>query len=160
MQFGLAEKHRPYRCILWRSFETFRPVDVYEFLRPIFGNKASTYLAQDVCQEHAKSCSEEYCLAAKTVFESMYMDDVMKSVSNVEKAVGLWHDLKELLGLAGMKIRKWCSNEPDVFRDMPVEDRAGNIHFEDGNMPTIKTLGVLREIKRGCVYIPVGCTPL
>ena len=51
LQVGLAEKDRPYHCILWRSFETFRPADVYEFLRLIFGDKASPYLAQDVCQE-------------------------------------------------------------------------------------------------------------
>ena len=84
------------------SLETFRPADVYEFLRLIFGDKASPYLAQ----EHAKSHSEEYPEAAKTVLESMYMDDVMKSVSNVEKAVGLWCNLTKLLGLAEMKIRK------------------------------------------------------
>ena len=115
MQVGLAEKDRPYHCILWHSLETFRPADVYEFLRLIFGDKASPYLAQDVCQEHSKSHSEEYPEAAKTVLESMYMDDVVKSVSNVEKAVGLWRNLTKLLGLAGMKIRKWCSNEADVL---------------------------------------------
>ena len=54
----------------------------------------------------------------------MYMDDVIKSVFSVEKAVGLWHDFTELLGLAGMKIRKWCSN-------IPVEDGAGDINLED-----------------------------
>ena len=71
----------------------------------------------------------------------------MKSISNVQKAVGLQRDLTELLGLAGMRIRKWCSNEPDVLRDIPMEDRAGNIHLEDGNMLTIKILGVLRKSK-------------
>ena len=147
LQVGLAEKDRPYHCILWCSLETFRPADVYEFLRLTFGDKASPYLAQDVCQEYAKSHSEEYPEAAKTVLESMYMDDVMNSVSNVEKSVGLWRNLTKLLGLAGMKIRKWCSNEPDVLRDIPVEDRAGNIRLEDGNMPTIKTLGVLWKSK-------------
>ena len=138
LQVGLSEKDRPYHWILWCNLETFRPADVYEFLRLIFGEKASPYLAQDGCQEHAKSHSEEYPEAAKTVLESMCMDDVMKSVSNVEKAVGLWHNLTKLLGLAGMKIRKWCSNEPDVLRDIPVEDRAGNILLKDGNLPTIK----------------------
>ena len=86
MQVGLAEKDRPYHCILWRSFETFRPADVNEFLRFIFGDKASPCLAQDVCQEHAKSHSEKRPEAAKTVLESMYMDDVKKSVSSAEKA--------------------------------------------------------------------------
>ena len=122
LQVGLAEKNRPYHCILWRSFETFRPVDVYELLEFIFRDKALLYLVQNVCQEHAKSRSEEYPEAAKTVCESMNMDDIMKSVSSVQKAIGLWHDLTELLRLAGMKIRKWCSNEPDVLRDIPVED--------------------------------------
>ena len=40
LQVGLAEKDRPYHCILWRSLETFRPADVYEFLRLTFGDKA------------------------------------------------------------------------------------------------------------------------
>ena len=83
LQVGLAET-KPYHCILWRNFETFRPADVYEFLRLIFKNNASPHLAQDVCQEHDKSHSEEYPEAAKTVHELMYMNDVMKSVSNVE----------------------------------------------------------------------------
>ena len=118
--------------------QTFRPADVYEFLRLIFGVKASPYLAQDVCQKHAKSHSKEYPEVAKTVLESMYMNDVMKSVSDVEKVVGLLHNLTELLGLAGMKIRKWCSNKPDILRDIPMEDRAGNIHLEDGTCLLLK----------------------
>ena len=77
----------------------------------------------------------------------MYMDDVMKSVSSVEKAIGLRHDLTELLGLTGIKVRKWCSNKPDVLKHIPVEDRAGNIHLEDGKMSTIKTLGVFWKSK-------------
>ena len=89
LQVGLDEKDRPYHYILWRSFETFKPVNVYEFLRLIFGDKASPSLAQDVCQEHAKCHLEEYPEVAKTVLESMYMDNIMKSVSSVEKAVGL-----------------------------------------------------------------------
>ena len=84
----------------------------------------------------------------------------MKSVSSVEKAVGLWHDLTERLGLAGMRIRKWCSNEPDVLRDIPVEDRADNIHLDNGNIPGIKNFRSVVEIKRRCIYIPVGCTHL
>ena len=46
-----------------------------------------------------------------------------------------------------MKVRKWCSNEPDVLRDIPVEDRAGNVHLADGKMPTFKTLGVVWKSK-------------
>ena len=45
LQVGLAEKNRPYHCSLWCSFETFRPVDVYELLRLIFRDKALLYLA-------------------------------------------------------------------------------------------------------------------
>ena len=67
LQVGLAEKDQHYHCIIWCSLETFRSEDVCEFLRLIFGNTASPYLAQDVCQEHAKSHSEEYPEAAKTV---------------------------------------------------------------------------------------------
>ena len=51
LQVGLAERDLPYHCILGRSYETFGPADVYEFLRFIFVDKASPYLAQDIFQE-------------------------------------------------------------------------------------------------------------
>ena len=43
VQVGLAEKARPYHCIIWRSFEIFRLEDVHEFLTLIFSEKASPY---------------------------------------------------------------------------------------------------------------------
>ena len=73
----------------------------------------------------------------------MYMDDVMDSVIDIPTAIRLRCGLTELFALAGMEIPKWCSNETAVFGDIPEDDCVTDIHSKNGQLPTIKTLGVL-----------------
>ena len=49
-----------------------------------------------------------------------------------------------------MKIRKLCSNEPDVLRDIPVED---------GNMSIVKTLGILWKSKENVFTFQLVAPP-
>ena len=143
LQVGLAEEDRPYHCIMWRNMEANRRPDIFEFQRLIFGDKSSPYLAQDVCRHHVESYAEIFPEAAKTIIDAMYMDDVMDSVTDIPTAIKLRRDLTELFALAGMRIHKWCSNETVVLEDIPEDDRVTDVHLENGQLPTIKTLGVL-----------------
>ena len=143
LQVGLAEEDRPYHCIMWRNMEANKRPDIFEFQRLVFGDKSSPYLAQDVCRHHAESYAEIFPEAAKTIIDSMYMDDVMDSVTDIPTAIKLRRDLKELFALAGMWIHKWCSNETVVLEDIPEDDGVTDVQLENGQLPTIKTLGVL-----------------
>ena len=123
--------------------EANRRPEIFEFQWLIFGDKSSPYLAQDVCRHHAESYAEIFPEAAKTIIDSMYMDDVMDSVTDIPTVIKLRHDLTELFALVGMWIHKWCSNEKVVFEDIAEDDHVTDVHLEDGQLPTIKTLGVL-----------------
>ena len=67
----------------------------------------------------------------------------MENVSDISTAINLCCDLTELFALAGMLIHKWCSNEKAVLEDIPEDDRVADVHLENGQLPTIKTLGFL-----------------
>jgi hypothetical protein len=141
----MAESDRPYHSFLLRDLKSGTP-DVYEFQRLVSGDKASPYLAQAVCREHAKRNANEYPDAAMTVLDSMYMDDTLDPVSNVAEVINLRRNLTAMMAQAGMKIRKWCSNEAAVMADVSPLDRAqGSIEIRDKTFPTIKALGVTWE---------------
>ncbi|CAB4002342.1 Hypothetical predicted protein [Paramuricea clavata] len=62
---------------------------------------------------------------------------------------------------AGMKIRKWCSNEAAVMVDVSPLDRAqGSIEIRDKTLPTIKTLGVMWEASNDLLTFQYAAPPI
>ena len=109
----------------------------------VFGVNSSPFQAQFVAREHARKHQPEFPLAAETILESTYMDDSMDSVPDVRTAVELYNQLSELWGSAGMQARKWLSNEPEVLQSIPSSDCATEVYLDHGELPQVKTLGVL-----------------
>ena len=141
-QVIMAKKDRRYHRFLWRGLDLTRPPDVYEAIRLMFGDRASPYLARYVVRQHAEDNKEVCPLAAAIILLQMYMDDVMTSLETEDEAVDARDELIELLGKAGFKIRRWCSNRPKVLEDIPVEDRVANVNIEESELPCMKALGV------------------
>ena len=67
----------------------------------------------------------------------------MDSVPDVKTAIELYNQLSELWGSAGMYPRKWLSNEPEVLQSIPSSDCATEVDLNRGELPQVKTLGVL-----------------
>ena len=82
-------------------------------------------------------------MAAEAVRHHCYMDDLMPSVPTIDIAKETQKQLKELGSLAGFHIRKWMSNQAEVLKDIPAEDRASAIDLDENKLSTTKTLGVL-----------------
>jgi hypothetical protein len=142
LQIELAPADRKFHRFLWRNMDNNSPIREYEFNRLVFGNSSSPYLAQDIIRYHIKAHQQTYPLAAESILNSMYVDDLMDSVNSIQKGISLRREISEILAGAGFKIRKWISNSAEVLADIPVEDRATSLSL-DGNLPSIKTLGVL-----------------
>ena len=143
LQVKLKEEDRPYHRFLWRNLNDDRPPDVYEFLRLPFGNTVSPFCAQYVLYTHARSNASTYPEAANTVENSMYVDDVLDSTETTQAAIVLRQQLSQMLGGTGFALRKWLSNEAEVIRDVPVDERLPGVDIPDGNVTSQKTLGVL-----------------
>ena len=143
LQIKLKPEDQPYHRFLWRNLETDREPDVFEFDRVVFGVNSSPFQAQFVAQEHARKHQSVFPLAAETVLKSTYMDDSMDSVPDVKTAVELYSQLSQLWKSAGMYARKWLSNVPEVLQFIPSSDCASEVDLDRGELPPVKTLGVL-----------------
>ena len=67
----------------------------------------------------------------------------MDSMESTGEAVALYEDLSELWRRAGMHVRKWLSNSPEVLAAIPEEDRAIHLSLTASGTPSVKMLGVL-----------------
>ena len=77
LRIETKKEDQPYQRFLWRSLAEDKSPDEYEFNRVVFGANSSPFQAQFVVQQHAKSLENVYPMAADTVEESTYMDDIL-----------------------------------------------------------------------------------
>ena len=126
-----------------KDIDQSRPPDVYQFNSLVFRVNSCPYQAQFVSQKLARENQEHYPRAAETILESTYMDESMDSSPSEEEYVKLYEELSALRGSAGMQARKWLSNSEQVLKKIRVEDRAAEVDLDKGNLPSMKTLGVL-----------------
>ena len=143
LRIGVHPQDRPYQRVLWRSLNQSEKPKILQFTCVVFGISSSPFHAQYVSQRHSKKNKNKYPLAAETVLSSTYMDDSMDSVKTCDEAIKLYKELSELWGKAGMHARKWVSNESEVLKEIPEEDRAMEVSLKCGEFPSIKTLGTL-----------------
>ena len=73
----------------------------------------------------------------------MYVDDLMKSVSNTESASRLVSQLRELMKKGGFRLMKWISNDRKVLSEIPESETAKSVVSLDiDDLPTECTLGL------------------
>ena len=142
-QLVLRPEDRPFHRFLWRNLDIQSPPQVYEFSRFVFGGCYCPFCAQFTWQRHAEIHKTQYPLATDAVRNHCYMDDLMPSVATIEIAKETRKQLTELGNLAGFHLRKWMSNQAEVLKDIPAEDRAQTIDLKENKLSTTKTLGVL-----------------
>ena len=147
LRIQIPEADRAYHRFLWRRCNQDKDPEEYEFNQVVFGITSSPFQAQFVIQKHAQLHKSEYPMASETALKSTYMDDSMDSVQDVQKGIQLYHELAALWNKAGMHARKWLSNSPEVLSVIPEEDRASEIDLDNGELPTVKTLGILWRAK-------------
>ena len=121
-QVVLAEKDRRYHRFLWRDLDLTKPVDVYEAVRLVFGDKASPYLAQFVVRSHAQDFQDKHPATALVMLLNMYMDDILDSEDSEGDAIHVRDDLMKLLSDAVFRAQKWCSNQAKVLEDIREKD--------------------------------------
>ena len=116
---------------------------MFEFEQVVFGVNSSPFLVQFVIQEHARKHQSQFPLGAETVLKSTYMDDSMDSVPDKETGIKLYKQVSQLSASAGMHARKWLSNVSEVLEHNPHADCVTEVDLDRGELPVVKTLGVL-----------------
>ena len=124
-------------CYLWwPNGDLSRGPKTYQMLVHIFGAKSSPSVAGYVLRKTAKDNEKDFSQeAVDAVLKDFYVDDLLKSFADSERAVQVSKQLQELLVRGGFELTKWISNSRSVLSVFPVEERAPTIKSLEGSRP-------------------------
>ena len=119
-------------------------VEVYQYVRHIFGAKCSPTCSNYALQRTARDNKDSFPLEAEAVERNIYMDDLFKSVPSLLEACKLQAGLVKLLSQGGFNLTKWIPNDKNLLNAIPEKERAQSVrNIEDGHtLPTERALGV------------------
>lgn len=130
---------RSLQTIVWRPSSDQHLLD-FNLTTVSYGLKASPFLAMRTLQQLAKDESANYPLAASVVQNQFYMDDLLSGHDSIASAKTLQLQLIAMLKSAGMNLRKWSSNHPDLISNLSSEQLDSAFEFRCAE--SRKTLGL------------------
>ncbi|OXA55241.1 Pro-Pol polyprotein [Folsomia candida] len=116
---------------LWRGKERDRDPDVYEMGVLIFGATCSPTCAQEAKNRNALEYRQQYPSACEAIIDKHYVDDLLDSVTTVQEAVKLFHEVREVHSKGGFNLCNWLSNSREVMQEIPEELRAKSVKSLD-----------------------------
>ena len=129
---------------LWWPKGIDEPPEEYKMLVHIFGAKSSPCCANKALSMTAQDNEENYPPEViRTVRRNFYVDDVLKSVPNIDQAVPLASDLMKLLREGGFRLTKFASNSRELLASIPPASRANpKLDLDLDQLPLERALGV------------------
>lgn len=128
LQVGLNPNDRDVTRFFWYNDDGKAVIQnnlaVYRFCRVPFGVISSPFLLGATIQHHLESIGSEF---AKNLVKDVYVDNVISGTENADSAVQFYSDTRELFALAGMNLREFCSNSPELMKILPEEHRIRNM---------------------------------
>ena len=104
---------------LWRDMETTREPDIYVIQRVSFGDKPSGAIATVALRKTAEMGKDQFPEASQVILNNTYMDDIIESVTNREKAKQITDDIEKLLNKGGFKLKEWTYSEDRSSKHEP-----------------------------------------
>ncbi|XP_046862571.1 uncharacterized protein LOC124456080 [Xenia sp. Carnegie-2017] len=132
------------RFLWWPNKNLSGEMEEYRMTKPLFGATSSPSIANFCLRKTAELYQQEYdSLAVETVKRNMYVDDLMKSISEPEKEISLASQWRQLLKRGGFRLTKWYSNSRSLIATIPETERAKSVkNLKLDKLPTESTLGI------------------
>ncbi|XP_072143108.1 uncharacterized protein [Dermacentor andersoni] len=144
LQIELEESARDAVRFLWYQStpgqgDALPPIKEYRMTRVPFGVTCSPFLLAATLSHHLKTVQEKFPRTAKILSDNLYVDDLVTGADSVEEAERIIRESQSILKAAGMNLRKWRSNYPELIASFAETESAQKTLPELG--PT-KILGV------------------
>ncbi|XP_072769411.1 uncharacterized protein [Nerophis lumbriciformis] len=123
-QIRLLPEDRPLLRFIWRDLRSEDPPDVYEWQVLPFGTTCSPCCAIFALQQHARNHQHNHPGLLKSVEQSFYVDNCLKSFTDISEAAQQVTQLRKLMAEGGFDLRQWASNQPEVLAQVPPEGRS------------------------------------
>ena len=130
---------------LWKDkIDSNEPPDTYQMVVHTMGATCSPTCANYALKRCARDQQEGFDPnTIETILRSFYVDDILKSINNVETGKNLIKELIEITKLGGNRLTKFVSNSKDLLKNVPEDllSPSSNVNMEGQNQST-KALGV------------------
>ncbi|XP_064479196.1 uncharacterized protein LOC135392412 [Ornithodoros turicata] len=109
------------------------------------GARSSPFLLSATVHHHLHKSEEDYPQTAALLLRSFYVDDLVISVDTTADAEILYEETCQIFCNAGMKVKKWVTNDDTLLRRM-FQDSNASIESVTGQ--TKKVLGVIWDLQQ------------
>ena len=128
-QVLLPEKERSLlRFLRWEDHNINNNMVDFETGVHIFGGTSSPSCCNYALKRTALDNEEKYQKeVTDTLRRNFYVDDLLKSVRDVNTAICLLHEVIKLCAEGGLRLTKFVSNKVEVFQSIPESDRRDGL---------------------------------
>lgn len=141
-QILVLPEYRTLQHVFWRSSPLEKLVE-YELDTVTYGTNCAPFLALRVLKAIAVNDCTDYDDIRDALLNQTYVDDVCAGADSTTDVLKFQSNLISILSRAGLELKKWSSNEPDVLNAVPADHCVNYPHSFDADGDSgIKVLGL------------------
>lgn len=161
----VGEPDRDFLRFLWWANEEKTDVIEYRHVRVVFGATCSPFILGAVIEYHLSQVNQEDKSAAADLFQSLYVDNAITSVDNLEEYEQFRQSSVELLKSAGMDLRAWMTNADQsmdsneittilgMFWNRHTDTLSADLH-RMGDVEIVTKRAILSSVQK--IFDPMG----
>ena len=116
------------RFLWWEDCDTNREIIDYEMTAHVFGGASSPSCSNFVLRKTVSDNRHEYAPDVTRILEiNFYVDDMLKIFQTVIKAKDVIRKVKEWSAKESFNFAKFTSNNEEVLKSIPDEERRKNV---------------------------------
>ena len=153
------------RFLWWEDGDPNKAIKIFKLTVHTFGLTSSPSVAGFALRRTAEENRTNASTTAMTAIQRhLYVDDLLMSVENSDKAVHLLSELTDLLASGGFQLAKQSSNCREVIETIPADllaPQLSEIDIHVDNLPSHKTLGLVWDPNKDrlCIKADFGGHP-
>lgn len=140
-QVEISPQDADYQRLLWRNNPEER-ISTYRLTTVTFGMASSQFLAVRCIKQLAIEGKANHPIGSIIIDRDMYVDNLYAGADSINEAIVAKQQCVDLLNKGCFPLRKWAANEPELVRDIPLEDREIQNALDFKFDATINTLGM------------------
>ncbi|CAG9109947.1 unnamed protein product [Plutella xylostella] len=137
-----ADVAKMYRCIevhpddrnlqqiVWRD-NSSHPITAFKLNTVTYGTASAPFLATRCLKQLGLECNDKK--TAEIILHDFYVDDLLTGSDDLEEAKAIRESVTTVLASAGMPLRKWRSNEPELLSEISETSLDLNIGSQEPN---------------------------
>ncbi|CAK9822943.1 hypothetical protein ANTRET_LOCUS1374 [Anthophora retusa] len=137
-QIEVENSDAKYQRILWREGEN-ETIRTFELNTVTQGTASAPFLASRTLHQLAHDEGNEFPLAASSLKNDFYVDDLLSGAKTIQEASELKQQLIQLLKLGGFELHKWASNKSELLDELKIDDNSNSLCL---NAQARKLLGI------------------